>query len=133
MLKLDADGARVTEVWRNNVLENRIGSFVVLNDHIFGSSDKVKKLECIDWVTGKEMYSVNMVPGNIIAAEGLLYCYSEAGNVGLVEPKADSFNVISSFKVPFGANQHWSHLVINNKKLYVRHGTSLMVYDIAGN
>jgi hypothetical protein len=72
-----------------------------------------------------------MAPGNIIAAEGLLYCYSEAGMVGLVEPKADGFKLVSSFKVPFGANQHWAHLVVNNKRLYVRHGTSLMVYDIA--
>ncbi len=33
--------------------------------------------------------------------------------------------------VPFGTNTHWAHLVIKDKKLYVRHGTSLMVYDIA--
>ncbi|MCX6320716.1 MAG: hypothetical protein NTX93_02795 [Bacteroidia bacterium] len=25
----------------------------------------------------------------------------------------------------------WAHHVIKDKKLYVRHGTSLMVYDIA--
>ena len=74
-----------------------------------------------------------MAPATLIAAEGLLYLYSESGKIFLVEPKADGFNIISSFAVPFGANPHWAHLVIKNRKLYVRHGTSLMVYDIAAN
>lgn len=133
MLKLTDDGSGVSEVWRDSLLENRIGGFVVLNNHIIGPSDKRKKLECIDWATGKEIYSLKtMSPGNIIYADGLLYCYSEAGSVALIEPQSNQFNIISTFKVPFGANQHWAHLVINNKRLYVRHGTSLMVYDIGG-
>jgi outer membrane protein assembly factor BamB len=134
MIKLENNGTAATEAWRNNTLENRMGGFVVLNNQIIGLSDKVRKLESLDWATGKEIASqpINS-SGNIICAEGLLYLYTEAGNVSLVEPKADGFNLVSSFKVPFGANQHWSHLVINNKKLYVRHGTSLMVYDIAAN
>jgi outer membrane protein assembly factor BamB len=132
MLKLKGDGSGVNEVWRDATLENRIGSYVVLDNHIIGVSDKLKKLECLDWSTGKEIYSLNVSsPGNIIYDDGLLYCYSEAGSVALIEPQPDQFNIVSSFKVPFGANQHWAHLVINNKRLYVRHGTSLMVYDVA--
>jgi hypothetical protein len=134
MIKLENDGTTATEAWRNNTLENRMGGFVVLNNQIIGLSDKVRKLESLDWATGNEMSSLAInSSGNIISAEGLLYLYTEAGNVSLVETKTDGFNLISSFKVPYGANQHWSHLVINNKKLFVRHGTSLMVYDIAAN
>jgi outer membrane protein assembly factor BamB len=132
MFKLSPDGESITEVWRDSWLDPKTGGVVVLNDRIYGTGDRNKKLFCLDWNTGKTVYSSGiMAPGNIIAADGLLYCYSEAGRVGLVEAKADSFNLISSFKVPFGANQHWAHLVIHNKRLYVRHGTSLMVYDIA--
>ena len=54
-----------------------------------------------------------------------------AGKVVLLEPKADGFSVVSSFDVPYGEKQHWAHLVINNKKLFVRHGSSIMVYDIS--
>jgi outer membrane protein assembly factor BamB len=132
MIKLSDDGSSATEAWRNATLENRMGGVILLNNHIYGPSDSKRKLICLDWKSGNELFSLaGMAPGNIIAAEGLLYCYSEAGTVGLVEPKADSFNLLSSFKVPFGANQHWAHLVIHNKRLYVRHGASLMVYDIA--
>jgi outer membrane protein assembly factor BamB len=132
MLKLSPDGSSITEAWRNNTLENRMGGVILLNDRLYGPSDSKRKLICIDWKTGNELFSLaGMAPGNIISADGLLYCYSESGMVGLVEPKADGLNLLSSFKVPFGANQHWAHLVISNKRLYVRHGTSLMVYDIS--
>jgi outer membrane protein assembly factor BamB len=132
MLKLADDGSSVTEVWRNSSLESKMGGVILINDRIYGPSDSKRKLICINWKTGEEMFSLDaMAPGNIISDEGLLYCYAESGMVGLVEPKADGFSLISSFKVPFGANQHWAHLVIHDKKLYVRHGTSLMAYDIA--
>jgi outer membrane protein assembly factor BamB len=132
MLKLSDDGSKITEVWRDSKLDPRLGGFVLVNGRLYGTGDNNRKLFCIDWKTGKEVYSSpNLTPGNIIYDEGLLYIYSESGKVGLVEPKADDFNVVSTFKVPFGANQHWAHLVIYGKKLYVRHGTSLMVYDIA--
>jgi len=132
MLKLSADGSTVSELWKNAKLDPKIGGVVVLNDRIYGTGDRNRSLFCIDWQTGNELFSVrNLAPANIIANNGLLYIYSESGKVSLVEPQADKFNIISSFSVPFGANPHWAHLVIKDKKLYVRHGTSLMVYDIA--
>lgn len=134
MLKLSDDGGKITEVWRNTSLDSRMGGVVVLNDRIYGAGDKSRKFICLDWKTGKELFLSNqLAPGNIISAEGLLYVYAESGTVNLVEPKADGVTVLSSFKVPFGANQHWAHTVIKDKKLYVRHGTSLMVYDISAN
>jgi len=134
MLKVSDDGSSITEVWRDSQLDSRMGGVVLVDGKIYGAGDKSRKLICLDWETGKSLYAVNlMAPGNIIFADGLLYGYGESGSVGLIEPQASQFNLISSFKVPFGANQHWAHLVIANKKLYVRHGTSLMVYDIAAN
>jgi len=132
MLKLAPDGSSVTEVWKNAFLDPKIGGVVVLSGRIYGGGDRNRKLFCVDWKTGKEIYSLpQLAPCNIIANDGLLYIYSERGTVSLVEPKTDSFNIISTFNVPLGAGTHWAHLVINNKKLFVRHGSSLMVYDIA--
>jgi outer membrane protein assembly factor BamB len=134
LLKLSNDGKSVSLVWRDSKLDSKIGGVVVLNGRIYGTGDNNKKLFCLDWQTGKEIFSTrDMAPANIIANDGLLYIYSESGKVSLVEPKADRFNVISSFPVPLGSNTHWAHLVIKDKKLFVRHGKSLMVYDIAAN
>jgi outer membrane protein assembly factor BamB len=134
MLKVSADGTSVTEVWTNTTCDPKMGGVVVLNDRIYGTGDRNRKFFCLDWKTGKEIFSTrNLAPANLIANDGLLYVYSESGKVSLVEPKTDELNIISSFSVPYGADPHWAHLVIKDKKLYVRHGTSLMVYTIAGN
>ncbi len=132
MLKLSDDGNSITELWRDELLDDKMGGMILLDGRIYGSGDANKKWFCIDWETGKEIYSAKILkPGNIIYADGLLYCYGTGGTVGIVDPASNDFSIISSFDVPYGDDYHWAHLVIHDKKLYVRHGTSLMVYDIA--
>ena len=132
LLKISDDGNNITEVWHDDSLDSKMGGAILLNEKIYGSGDANKKWYCIDWKTGKTLYASKMLKvGNVIFADGLLYCYADDGTVGLVEPKENDFNLISSFKVPFGEKQHWAHLVIDNNKLLVRHGNSLMVYSIA--
>ncbi|MBN1108373.1 MAG: PQQ-binding-like beta-propeller repeat protein [Bacteroidales bacterium] len=132
MLKLSADGKSVTKVWENAQLDPKIGGFVVLNSKIYGGGDRNRSLFCLDWNSGKVDYSLrDLAPCNIISNDGLLYIYSESGRVALAQPDAGKFNIISTFRVPMGEGPHWAHLVIHNKRLYVRHGSSLMVYDIA--
>ena len=134
MLQLSVDGTSVKELWRSKTHDNRMGGFVLYKGKIYGSGDYSRTWVCLDWKTGKELFTEKILRnGNIILADNMLYCYGEGGNVALVEPLADKFNVVSKFKVPYGEKQHWAHLVINNKKLYVRHGSSLMVYSIAAN
>jgi len=132
MLELNEDASEVTEVWTDKNLDNKLGGVVVLEGRIYGSGDFKRKWACLDWESGEELYSTKeLKKGNIIAAEDLLYWYSQSGDVALVKAEEDSFNIISQFEVPYGKDQHWAHSVINNKKLFIRHGTSLMVYDIA--
>jgi len=135
MLKLSDDGTSVSEVWRSELQDTRMGGVVLVNGKLYGSGDKSRKWFVLDWKTGKELGSSDVLskPGNIIYADGMLYCYSESGEVALAEPKEDGYSFVSKFKVPFGKNPHWAHLVIKDKKLYVRHGTSLMVYSIQSN
>lgn len=132
MLKLSDNGSSVKEIWESNLLDPDIGGVVYLNGRLYGTGYGTGKLSCLDWQTGKEIFYIrDLAPGNIIANDGLLYIYSQAGKVALLEPKTNNFNIISSFNVPLGLGPNWAHLVIFNKRLYVRHGTSLMVYDLA--
>jgi outer membrane protein assembly factor BamB len=131
MLRVSADGGSVQEVWRNTNIDNRMGGFVLVNGKIFGSDDSGKAWYCLDWKTGAPMYSEKITGrGNIIYADGMLYLYGDNGEIVLAEPLANSFKKVSAFQVPFGTDQHWAHLVIGNGRLFVRHGGSLMVYDI---
>lgn len=132
LLKLSEDGNTISEVWANESLDNQMGGVIYLDGRLYGAGHDNRKFICLDWETGEELFfTKSMQRGNTIYADGLLYCYDERGKVLLIKPEESSFNVISEFKVPYGENQHWAHLVIQHKKLFVRHGTSLMVYDIA--
>lgn len=132
MLQLSDKGNKVTKLWENTMLDSKMGGAILLDGRIYGSGDKNKEWFCLDWETGETLYSSEMLKvGNIIYADGLLYCYGTGGKVGIVNPNTNNYELISSFEVPYGEKWHWAHLVIHNKRLYVRHGTSLMVYDIA--
>ncbi len=131
MLKLEMNGNAVKQLWGSTLIDNINSGAVILNGRIYGTGDRNRRLFCLDMKTGKELFSIgNAAPANIIANDGLLYIYTESGKILLIEPQADRFNIISTFTVPYGSNPHWAHLVLKNKRLYVRHGNSLMVYDV---
>jgi outer membrane protein assembly factor BamB len=136
MVKIAADGRSATVAWTDPVLDDHHGGVVLLNGYIYGSNwinNNTGNWCCIDWKTGKKMWEEKWNnKGSIISAEGLLYIYDEKdGNVGLVKPDPQKFNLISSFKVTLGdAGPFWAHPVIHNGILYMRHTNALMAYDI---
>jgi outer membrane protein assembly factor BamB len=130
-LKLSDDGKSVSTVWRNEKFTNLMGGIIVTDGYIYGSMYRKNLWCCIDASNGQILYSSDKFgDGNIIHADGLFYCYSEKGEIALVNAGPSSFNVISRFKVAFGSDQHWSHPVISRGILYVRHGNALMAYSV---
>ena len=135
MLKLNADASAVEKLWHDSILDNHHGGVVKLGDYIYGSNwinNGNGNWCCIDWKTGKTMYETKWNnKGSIIANDGMLYCYDEkAGNIALVKATPEKFEPISSFRIPKGKGPYWSHPVIKDGVLYVRHGTALMAYSI---
>jgi len=131
-LGLSPDGSAVTKEWFCTTLDSRIGGAVLVNGYIYGSGDMSNPAwQCIDWKTGEQKYaSKDIAKGNIIYADGMLYCYSEKGDLALVEANPSGFKIVSKIKVTAGSETHWAHLVINNGILYLRHGKSLIAYKI---
>lgn len=136
MLKLSADGDSIERIWTDTNLDCHHGGVVLVDGHIYGSNwysifdgDWV----CIDWNTGKEMYTHKWIcKGSIIYADGMLYCYEEEdGNLALVKPSPNKFDIVSSFAITLGKGKHWAHPAISDSVLYMRHGEVLMAYDIA--
>jgi outer membrane protein assembly factor BamB len=138
MLALSADGTNPTLMWSDTTFDTHMGGCVKVGDYIFGSNwlnNSKGNWACLNWNTGKVMYETNwMTKGSIIAADGMLYCYEEkTGAIALVKATPEKFDLVSSFKVPMGSGPHWSHLVIHNGILYIRHGDALMAFDIKEN
>jgi outer membrane protein assembly factor BamB len=131
VLQLSENGKNVTEIWRNKKVENLIGGVVLNNGYLYGSRYDKDEWFCVDWNTGTIMYISKVFGGgSIIYADGLFYCYSEKGMLGLIEATAKKFEVISSIEVTSGRGPHWAHPVISQGKLYIRHNGSLFVFDI---
>ncbi|NJO90781.1 MAG: PQQ-like beta-propeller repeat protein [Chloroflexia bacterium] len=135
MFKMNEKASDVELVWVDSLIDTHHGGVVKLGDYIYGSNwinNGNGNWCCIEWKTGKKKYETKWEnKGSIIANDGMLYCYEEKrGNIALVKADPEKFEPISSFKVPYGKGPYWSHPVIKDGILYIRHGASLMAYNI---
>jgi outer membrane protein assembly factor BamB len=129
-LKLSADGKQITQVWRNTALDNYMGGFIKIDSRLYTGSDSKRALFCADANTGKISDSLKIGTGSIAFANNMLYYYNQRGEMNLVKPSPAKMELISKFKITAGTKEHFSHPVINDGVLYIRHGKSLMAYDI---
>jgi outer membrane protein assembly factor BamB len=130
LLRIAGDGRSVEKLWTHE-MDSKMGGAVKLGDYVYGSGEKNRYWYCIDWNTGETRYKSNRIgTGNVIAADGMLYCYSDRGEMALVEATPEGFKPAGQFKITLGTDQHWAHPVIYKGVLYVRHGNTLMAYQI---
>ncbi len=132
LLQLSEDGKNAEVVWRNEKLRNFMGGLVKIDTCIYGSGYLRNDWEVLSWNTG-EMLTQNkdLGGGAIIYADDMFYGYAEReGEIALINANPEKFEIVSRFKVPMGTMEHWAHPVINDGRLYVRHGDALMVYNI---
>ncbi len=130
-LRISKDGNSVTQVWENKLLDNQLGGVVLINGFIYGSGDRNRRWFGVSWESGAVISESREIDkGTVIAADGMMYAYTERGELALLRPNNGKFDVISKTMVTHGINQHWAHLVINNGVLYVRRGNAVMAYNI---
>ncbi len=134
MLKLAPGGKSFSVKFVDHTFDNHFHGVVLVDGYLFGSNwynNSKGRWVCMKWSTGEIKYvDAWKTKGNILYADGLLYVYEERGTVGLVKPDKNGFDVISSFRAPYGKGPHWAHLSIYDGKLIVRHGDVVMVYNI---
>ncbi len=132
MLKLADDGKSVTQVWANASQDNQMGGAIWVHGNIYASGQKNRDWQCLDAKTGELKQSIDGISkGTVIMADEMLYCYGDKGELGLMQPSAQGFELISKCKVEAGTNQHWAHLVIKDGVLYVRHGDAVIAYKVS--
>lgn len=131
MLRLTNGGSKVEEVWFSKELDNRMGAMVKVGNYAYGSGDSNRFWFCVDWNTGAIKYQEKgLAMGNIIANNNQLYCYTDRGEMLLINASPSKLDIVSRFNITKGTAQHWAHPVIYKGVLYVRHGDTLMAYKI---
>ncbi len=138
MIQYQDDGSEYTELWTSNELDSLHGGIVSYAPdgeslRLYGSDTRDYWI-CQDAKNGKVLFKEKIIrgKGSITYADGMLYCYSEKGTLGLVKPTKEGMELVSSFVITMGNDQHWAYPVIHNGRLYIRHGNVLMVFDVRG-
>ncbi|MCB8998780.1 MAG: PQQ-like beta-propeller repeat protein [Bacteroidales bacterium] len=129
-LKLSQDGSVITEIWRNKDFDSYMGGIVKIGNYLYGCGTAKNRLVSIDAESGAIADSLRIGRGVVISADMMLYYYTDTGKLKLVSVDKGKMKEISSFQITKGSMQHFSHPVIQNGILYLRHGNSLMAYNI---
>lgn len=126
---LTENGTKCEKKWADKTLDCHHGGVMLVNGLIYGASSS--EWVCQDPMTGEVKYTQRLVgKGSGIHVDGLFYLYGEKGDFALVKATPNGFETISSFKITLGTKEHWAHPVVSNGVLYVRHGDTLMAFDI---
>jgi outer membrane protein assembly factor BamB len=134
-LELSKDGNSVKVVWENRNFDPQHGGVVLLGNNLYGANHQSNPADtwvCVDWLTGKTLWTKKWYSrGSIISADSMIYLFEErSGHVALVKPDSTKLDVVSEFQITKGEGPFWAHPVINNGKLFIRHGNVLIAYLI---
>lgn len=128
-LTIAKDGNGAKPAWQQKGMDNHHGGIILVGSSVYGTNDR--GLVCLDAQNGQVRWTEPKAgKGSITLADGLIYAYSEKGQVSLIKPGAEGAELKGSFKVTEGSAQHWAHPVVARGRLYIRHGNALMAYDI---
>jgi len=134
MLRLTNGGRSVEKVWENHDVKSIHGGIVKVGNYAFlGGDGRASRFwHCVNWYTGEAMWRDNsLMVGAVIAdGNGMLYLYTERGEMALVRPNPEKLDIVSQFTITLGTGQHWAHPIIYQGVLYVRRGDTLMAFDI---
>ncbi len=133
MLKIAEDGQSVEKAWENELMDLENGGAILIGDNLYGSNWEHKGLSCVDWNTGVEKFTTKeFKSGTISYADGMFYWFGVNGTVGLIKASENAFEVLGKFQLEGRTSRdHSAHLVIRDKKLYIRYDSVLWAYDIA--
>jgi hypothetical protein len=143
-LNVSGDQCSVETRWLNKTLDDKQGGIILVDDRVYGYAESQNRGEpwmCIDFNTGETIYqsapiksSYKYRNGCLTYADGMFYFYTDDGKLALVKPGDTGFELKGKMVLEDpGENPTWAHPVVLGKKLYVRYGDKLGVYNVASN
>ncbi|MBT5427427.1 MAG: PQQ-like beta-propeller repeat protein, partial [Bacteroidetes bacterium] len=130
-LELSPDGSSIEEVWHNPDFDSFMGGIVKIGNYLYGCGTQKPEFKSINAETGEIGKALRIGPGAVIAAGNMLYYYNQRGEVMLITQDPLNMEVVSKFRMTKGEREHFAHPVINDGKMYVRHGDVIHAYRIS--
>src|ERR1043166_7700679 len=131
LLKLTSNAGKTAaeEVYFTRDMMNHHGGVVLVGDYLYGCNNN--NLTCMEFKTGKVRWKDRSVGKcSVTAADGMLYCLSEGGVMGLVHASPDKYEEASRFSFKVKGGHSWAHPVVTGGRLYIRNGDDVMCYDV---
>jgi len=136
------------EIYSNKDLQNHHGGVIYLDGKIYGHSGGNSALRhkfvCMDFNTGEVLWEGKGLGKCSFAwAEGLFYCLTEDGKMGIAKISPAGYELISSFafkkykRFKAGGLREddekpcWTHPVVAGGKLFLRDQDNIFCYDIS--
>jgi hypothetical protein len=136
------------EVYYNKDLQNHHGGVIYLDGKIYGHSGGNSKRShtfvCMDFKTGKVVWKdKGLGKCSVVWADGLFYCLTEDGKMGIARLSPAGYELVSSFVFKKyklfktggiredDENPCWTHPVVAGGKLFLRDQDSIFCYDIS--
>jgi outer membrane protein assembly factor BamB len=134
-LVADQSGVKVEEVYSSKDLPNAIGGFLVVGDHLFGTSSQY--LICANVKTGDILWrEPSIAPASLCYANGCLFLHGENGEVALVAASADGYKELGKFTPPNAPEpmnrmqKTWAYPALADGRLYIRNRGTLWCYHV---
>jgi outer membrane protein assembly factor BamB len=148
LLKVNAEGKGVQEIWRSTALEQHWSTPIYLDGCLYafsGRNEPDARMRCIEFQTGKVLWDVDEswpphstdTPsvygrGSFILADGKLIALGEGGILGLLKPDPRQPTEICRAQIPQLHHPCWAAPVLSRKLLYLRSEDHLICLNLAG-
>ncbi|NCD40767.1 MAG: hypothetical protein EOL88_01610 [Bacteroidia bacterium] len=129
-LRLSPNGDSITQVWRNESIDNFMGGVVRIGSYLYSTTMSGRDLRSLSVETGLESDTLKLGSGALIATGNNLIYYSQKGQLNLVRADQGKMSPDGAFQIHFGTKEHFSHPVIFNGILYLRRGDALRGWKI---
>jgi len=141
-LRVSGDACSVEQHWHNETLDNKQGGIVLLDGRLYGyapSQNRSRPWVCVDFKSGGTIFQSAAVKssykyknGCITCADGMLYLFSDNGNMALAKPMDTGLEVAGRLRIEEpGKRPTWAHPVVHGGRLYLRYGDRLGVYNVS--
>lgn len=123
-------GVQAEPVWRNQAMESLWSTPVVVGGHVYGFDNAT--LRCLRVADGEATWAQRgLGKGSLIAADGLLFLYSDRGVAVLAEADPTAYRETGRVRVTDSART-WTPPTLADGRLYLRGGADVVSLDVRG-
>lgn len=129
MVRIKANNGKleVETLWTNNKLKAQFNSVAAREGHFYGLDDG--SLACVDISDGTRKWKEGRFgSGQSLMVDDLILIQAEAGQVVLVEARADGYHELCRFDAL--SSKTWNHPVLAGRYLLVRNDREAMCFEL---